>query len=128
MDDVIYELRIHQIELEMQNEELRKSQIKLEYSRNKYFDLYNFAPIGYFTLDEKGLILDVNLAGASLLDVEKLDLLNTAFIQYINPDNRNKFHHHMTKVRENEIEDTIELKLLKKENLVFMCVLILLVF
>ncbi len=65
LDDVIHELRVHQIELEMQNEELREAQIKLEDSRNKYFDLYNFAPIGYFTLDERGIILDVNLAGAS---------------------------------------------------------------
>ena len=55
LDDVIYELRVHQVELEMQNEELRDTQIKLEYSQHKYFDLYNFAPIGYLTLDEKVL-------------------------------------------------------------------------
>ena len=70
-DELLYELRVHQIELEMQNDELMKSQLKLEESRLKYFDLYNFAPVGYFTLDKDGLISEVNLAGAELLGVER---------------------------------------------------------
>lgn len=56
---------------------------KLENSKNKYFDLYNFAPIGYFTLDKNCIILDVNLTGAGLLGVERSNLYKTAFIQYI---------------------------------------------
>ena len=116
LDDVIYELRVHQVELEMQNEELRETQIKLEDSRHKYFDLYNFAPVGYLTLDDKGLILDVNLAGASLLKVEKLNLLNTAFIRFIDPDYRNNFHHHIKKARETGNKETTELKLIKKDK------------
>ena len=116
LDDVIYELRVHQVELEMQNEELRETQIKLEDSYRKYFDLYNFAPVGYLTLDERGLILDINLAGASLLKIEKLNLLNTAFIQFIEPDNRNKFHNHITKAKETGNKEIIELKLLKKDK------------
>ncbi len=91
--EIIHELRVHQIELEIQNEELRKSQRKLEDSQRKYFDLYNFAPNGYFTLDKDGIILDVNLAGAALLGVGRRDLYNTAFIRYIAHDNRNQFHH-----------------------------------
>ena len=51
----------------MQNKELRDTQIKLENSRCKYFDLYNLAPIGYFTLDKKGIIIDANIVGASTL-------------------------------------------------------------
>ena len=100
----------------MQNEELRESEIKLEDSRDKYFDLYNFAPVGYITLNERGLILDVNLAGASLLKVERLNLLNKAFIQFLDPDNRNKFHHHITKVKETGSKETTELKLLKTDK------------
>ena len=58
INELIYELRVHQIELKMQNEELRETQRKLEDSRRKYFDLYNFAPVGYFTLDKNGIILE----------------------------------------------------------------------
>ena len=72
-DELFHELQVHQVELEMQNEELRQAQIKLEDSQRKYFDLYNFAPDGYFTLDKDGIILEVNLKGASLLGVERLN-------------------------------------------------------
>ena len=81
----------------MQNEELREAQIKLEDSQRKYFDLYNFAPDGYFTIDKDGIILESNLKGASLLDVERRNLHKTAFIQYITPSYRNRFHHHHPK-------------------------------
>jgi two-component system, sensor histidine kinase PdtaS len=90
--DALHELRVHQIELEMQNEELMKTQINLEDSRRKYFELYNFAPVGYFTLDKDGLILEVNIAGAELLGVERANLIKNAFIQFINPEHRKKFH------------------------------------
>jgi two-component system, chemotaxis family, sensor kinase Cph1 len=116
LDDVIHELRVHQVELEMQNEELRESQIKLTESQHRYFDLFNFAPVGYFTLNERGLILDVNLAGASLLKTEKLNLLNKALIQFIETDNRKKFHHHLKKVRETGAKETTELKLIKTDK------------
>jgi chemotaxis family two-component system sensor kinase Cph1 len=114
--DYVHELHVHQIELEIQNQELREAKIKLEDSRRKYFDLYNFAPVGYFTLDKDGIILDVNLTGASLLRVEKLNLQKKAFIQYIDPQYRNKFHHHTRKVLETKTKQTVELKLIKTDN------------
>ena len=119
IDELFHELKVHQVELEMQNEELRQAQIKLEDSQRKYFDLYNFAPDGYFTLDKEGIILEVNLKGASLLGVERLNLNKTAFIQYIAPDNQNKFYHHLQKVLETRTNDTIDLKLIKKDNNIF---------
>jgi PAS domain S-box-containing protein len=115
-DDYIHELRVHQIELEIQNQELHEAQIRLEDSRRKYFDLYNFAPVGYFTLDKEGIILDANLTGAVLLGVERLNLQKRAFIQFIDPNYRNMFHHHTKKVLETGNKQTVELKLLKKEN------------
>jgi len=81
----------------MQNEELRKSQIKLQNSNIKYFELYNFAPCSYFTLDPDGMIIDVNYAGASLLGIEKIYLINRTFIQFVAHDSRYKF----TKLIEN---------------------------
>ena len=68
---LIQELEVHQIELEMQNEELRRTQEELEFSRNKYVELYDFAPVGYFTFDLRGLILEVNLTGAHLLGIDQ---------------------------------------------------------
>ena len=115
-DEYIHELRVHQIELELQNEELRDAQIKLEDSRLKYFDLYNFAPVGYFTLDKDGIILDVNLAGAALLGIERFNLNKRTFIQYIVPDHRNLFHHHIINVLKTGQELTVNIKLLKMDN------------
>lgn len=116
VDKVIYELRVHQIELEMQNEELRETQLKLEDSRHKYLDLYNYAPVGYFTLNKDGIILDVNLAGALLLGVERFNLKKSAFIQYIDPDYRNKFHHYINDEVKQRNNANVNIKLLKMNN------------
>jgi hypothetical protein len=68
-DRLVRELQVHQIELEMQNDELRRTQSELEASRSRYFDLYDLAPVGCFTLSENGLILEANITGANLLGV-----------------------------------------------------------
>ena len=66
-DRMLTELELHQVELEVQNGELRRAQRALEESRNRYADLYDFAPIGYYSLDESGVIRELNLTGAALL-------------------------------------------------------------
>jgi two-component system, chemotaxis family, sensor kinase Cph1 len=111
-EEYVHELSVHQIELKIQNEELKVAQTNLEDSRRKYFDLYNFAPIGYFTLNKDGIIVDANLAGAELLGVERLNLYNTAFIQYITQDNLSQFHQYMMKVQDTDIKQSTEIKLL----------------
>ena len=75
---LLHELRVHQIELEMQNEELRRAQEELEAARARYFDLYDLAPVGYLVLSEKGLILEANLRAATLFGVPRADLLKSA--------------------------------------------------
>ncbi len=83
IQELVHELGTHQIELEMQNEELRKARDELESSRNQYAELYDFAPVGYFTIDAQGLIEGVNLTGAHLLGIERGLLLKRPFISFI---------------------------------------------
>jgi len=80
---LLQELQVHQVELEMQNEELRRIREELELSRNKYTELYDFAPVGYFTLDKSGLIRETNLAAAQMLGIERSQLTNRPFIGFI---------------------------------------------
>jgi PAS domain-containing protein len=82
---LVHELQVHQIELEMQNEELRHSKLETENALMKYSDLYDFAPIGLFAFDARGLILEVNLAGAALLGTERRNLMNRHFRMFVAP-------------------------------------------
>jgi len=88
---MLHELRVHQIELEIQNDELRRAQTELEASRSRYLDLYELAPIGYFTVSEEGLILEANLTAALLLDMKRGDLAKRPFSQFILEDNRDSY-------------------------------------
>lgn len=81
--DLFHELRVHQIELEMQNDELRRSQTELEAVRSRYFDLYNLAPVGYFTVSDKGLIIEANLTATTLLIAPKGDLVTRPFSRFV---------------------------------------------
>ncbi len=74
LQELVQEFQVHQIELEMQNEELRTAQLALEDLKNRYQDLYDFAPVGYLTFNEKGLILEANLTAARLLGEERQSL------------------------------------------------------
>lgn len=88
----VHELQVHQIELEMQNEELRRAQQELEDSRTRYFDLYDFAPVGYLTLNEQNLILEANLTAATLLGLAKTSLVRQALTRFILPDDEDLFY------------------------------------
>ena len=86
------ELHLHQNELEMQNEELRKVQVNLERSRERYFELYDLAPAGYLTLNKQGLIINANFTTATLLGVDRKSLVNTSFSRFIVPDHQDVFY------------------------------------
>ena len=91
---LLHELRVHQIELEMQNEELRRAQEELEASRARYFDLYDLAPVGYFTLSEEGLILEANLTAARLLGVARGALVKQPLTRFILPEDQDIYYLH----------------------------------
>ena len=83
MQKTVHELRVHQIELEMQNEELRRAQLELDASRERYFDLYDLAPVAYCTVNEHGLILEANIAAATLLGVARSSLVGQRISRFI---------------------------------------------
>lgn len=82
---LFHELRVHQIELELQNEELRRVQVALEVARERYFDLYDLAPVGYCTVTETGLIVEANLTAATILGVSRSALVNRSLTRYMLP-------------------------------------------
>jgi PAS domain S-box-containing protein len=88
---LIHELQVHQVELEMQNEELRQNQILLEEARQKYVDLYDFAPSGYLTLDRLGRITEANLSATTILGVERRSLLGQYFWLLVAEADRRSF-------------------------------------
>ncbi|MFH0968779.1 MAG: PAS domain S-box protein [Methanobacteriota archaeon] len=81
--EIIHELQVHQIELEIQNEELKRAHLELELSRDRYQNLYDFAPIGYCTLTNTALIKEVNLSGATLLGVVRQKLIGARFRSFV---------------------------------------------
>ena len=113
---LVHELQVHQIELEMQNEELKRVGQEAEEALAKYSDLYDFAPIGLFTLDEQGRILESNLTGAKILGVERRNLTKKSFQRFITPKDRPTFDDFCREAFETSVKQTCELLLLKKDG------------
>jgi two-component system cell cycle sensor histidine kinase/response regulator CckA len=116
MASLIHELQVHQIELEMQNDELRRIQGELEEARDKYSDLYAFAPVGYFTLSEKGVIEEANLTIASMLGVERSALMGKPFTRFVLRKDQDIFYKHRQRLLETETSQSCELRLMKKDG------------
>lgn len=106
-----HELEVHQAELEMQNEELKRFQLALETSRDEFQDLYDFAPVGYFTLTKKGLITQANLTGASLLGAPRSKLAKMSFGDFVASESEDQWHLHIVSVLKDEQKHTIDLRL-----------------
>ena len=88
---MVHELQVHQIELEMQNEELQRAQAEAREASEKYCDLFDFAPVGYFLWDQEGRILEVNLAGAALLGRDRGAVIHKRFGQFVATEHRARF-------------------------------------
>ena len=110
---LLHELQVHQIELELQNEELKQANDQLETVLEKYQDLYDFAPVGYFSLDEQGAILEVNLTGAALLGLERSRLIQRRLGPWLAPASRPLFYTFLKKTFATPGLQTCEVALLK---------------
>ena len=108
---LIEDLQVHQVELEMQNEELRRLQQDLEKSRDKYTDLYDFSPLSYFTINEKGIILEANLTAASMVGVERGLLPDRPFSDFIVREDQDVFYLHCRKLYETKTKQTCDLRI-----------------
>ena len=111
---LLHELQIHQIELEMQNTELRQARDEMETIVTKFTDLYDFAPIGYITLDGNRAISAVNLAGASIIGGVRSRLIGRSFGQFISVTDRQTFTHFLDTVLVSPVKTSCEVTLLDK--------------
>jgi PAS domain S-box-containing protein len=115
----LHELRVNQIELEMQNEELRAAQAELDAARARYFDLYDLAPVGYCTISEPGLIQETNLTAATLLGVSRGALIKQPISRFILKEDQDIYYLHRKLLFETGAPQIYELRMVKKDQKVF---------
>jgi PAS domain S-box-containing protein len=108
---VVHELRVHQLELEMQNETLREARLVAEAGWERFQELYDFAPAGYFSVDGQGAILEVNLAGARLLGADRAILANRRFARFLTRADRAVFATFLQRGLENQEHPPCEVSL-----------------
>jgi len=115
----LHELRVHQIELEMQNEELRRMQGALEALKARYFDLYDLAPVGYCVVSEQGLILEANLTAGTILGEEKRALVKKPITRFILPEDQDLYYRRRKSLFETGKPQECELRMLKPDGAFF---------
>ena len=123
-EQLLYELRVHKIELEMKNEELRSTQHDLSTAKARYFDLYDLAPVGYLTISKDGLIQEVNLAATTLFDVPRKNLLGTSLTNFILPEDQDIYYLHRKRVYEEGEASSSEFRMLRADGSSFWAILL----
>ena len=118
-EEIIHELSVHQIELEMQNEALREAQHALEESRDKYVDLYDFAPVGYLTLTSTAIIEEANLTVTRLLGIDLRKLRKDRFRTYVFEEDLEIWDRHFVAALHSPEKQTIDLMLRRKDGSLF---------
>lgn len=116
MKKLLHELQVHQIELEMQNEELKSAYDVAEKALKKYTMLYDFAPMGYFTLDSDGSICDLNFTGADMLGEKRFTLVNHNFKLFLSKQSQNKFNEFLSKIYSDNSKESCEVMLSYDNN------------
>jgi PAS domain S-box-containing protein len=112
-EQLLHELQVHQIELEMQNEELRRTRRELEVSQARYFDFFDLAPVGFVMLSEKGFILEANLTAAKQLGVTRNALVKQPLTHFILPEDQDICYRQLTQLFEREAPQVCELRMLR---------------
>ena len=115
-DYMLHELKVHQIELELQNEELRRTQLQLEASRARYFDLYDLAPVGYFTLSETGIIQEANGTAANLLGVLPGALVDKPLNRFVAFEDQDAYYRHRKQLVANGVAEACELRMKRSDG------------
>ncbi len=113
---LLHELQVHQIELEMQNEELQEANETAEKALKKYTMLYDFAPMGYFTLNSDGSISDLNFTGADLLGEKRFSLVNSNFKLFISKESQKSFNEFFSLVYSSNAKESCEVMLENDNN------------
>jgi PAS domain S-box-containing protein len=116
---LVHELRVHQIELTMQNDELCRTQAELNATRERYFDLYNLAPVGYFIVSHEGRILETNLAGANLLKVPRAALVKQPITRFILSEDQDIYYLHRRELLATGQAHTCEVRMVKADGTTF---------
>jgi PAS domain S-box-containing protein len=116
LQSLIHELRVHQVELKMQNEELRRIQGELEEARDRYAHLYDFAPVGYLTVNDKGIITEANLTAATLLGVDRSSLKGKPFSRFILNEDQDVYYLHRRQLLETQEPLYCRLRMVKQEG------------
>jgi PAS domain S-box-containing protein len=116
---LIHELRVYQAELEMQNDELRQTREKLEAAKARYFNFYNLAPVGYFTINGEGVILDANQTAGNFLGVTRDHLVNRPFTNFIPFDDQDIFYLFRKKLLETGKPQSCEIKMTCEDDCLF---------
>ncbi len=118
-DEVLRHLRVHQMELEMRNEELRRVQEELDAARSRYFDLYDLAPVGYCTLGEDGIILEANLTSSALFGLPHDTLAGQPLTRFIFRDDQDAWYLHRKQLFESLAPQSFELRIQKLDGTSF---------
>ena len=116
MAKMIHELRVHQIELKMQNEELRRIQEELEEARDRYSHLYDFAPVGYLTVNEKGIVEGANLTFATLMGMERSAVVGKPFSRIIQREDQDVYYLNIQRLLESGALQSFKLRLTKNDG------------
>ena len=116
---LIHELRVHQIELKMQNDELCRAQAELNATRERYFDLYNLAPVGYIIVSHEGRILETNLTGVILLGVPRAALVKQPIARFIFREDQDVYYLHRRDLLATGKAHTCELRMVKADGTAF---------